>query len=357
MPTYEIGISPKSLRETLCVAQTAIANADVYDINCRERDIEKLNTVIAECDRMRPLGTDGTHGDRHTDRCGCEGTEGLYAPDGTPIPAQPKYQLQFDTARLLGSGDVTALAREQGRVWALDEETLRSFGREHGRQPGKTTGLVDAVEQYAQELRDRYVLGQGQAERARWFEGDGSLEQRFRDQKDRLLQKLSQGMDVPPEILRERGEQMSEEQPELHKPNSGKPVDECTRVHHMTFNAAGEAFPAMTSYWHRDGYIVTYCLLCGLDVIEVFRQQEPRAWRVEPREVVIEGASDMAAQPSMTVLVGKDDWIWQKMDVIPGEPDVWRSTQGIPLRADQVIVRHGPLRVLHRPQVPCGDES
>jgi hypothetical protein len=30
-----------------------------------------LQVLIDECDRMRPLGPDGKHGDRHTVECGC----------------------------------------------------------------------------------------------------------------------------------------------------------------------------------------------------------------------------------------------------------------------------------------------
>jgi hypothetical protein len=62
--------SPKSVRETLCVAQTAIG--EVYATNQRDTHIDLLGRLIAECDRHRPLGSDGKHGERHTATCGCQ---------------------------------------------------------------------------------------------------------------------------------------------------------------------------------------------------------------------------------------------------------------------------------------------
>lgn len=55
--------SPKMLRETLCRAQSL--TTDPYDIH-------RLQLLINECDRHRPLGPDGKHGNRHTVTCGCE---------------------------------------------------------------------------------------------------------------------------------------------------------------------------------------------------------------------------------------------------------------------------------------------
>lgn len=67
----EVSDSPKSLRETLCIAQTRIGNSGL-DKHRQERDISALGRLIAECDRHRPLGPDGKHGDLHTLTCGCE---------------------------------------------------------------------------------------------------------------------------------------------------------------------------------------------------------------------------------------------------------------------------------------------
>ena len=68
---YGVIDSPKMLRETLCVAQAAIRNS-VYNVDSRAREhVDRLGRLINECDRKRPLGPDGKHGDRHTDECGC----------------------------------------------------------------------------------------------------------------------------------------------------------------------------------------------------------------------------------------------------------------------------------------------
>lgn len=67
--------SPKMLRETLCVAQARIGNSPL-DADRREEHMSRLGRLIAECDRHRPLGPDGKHGDRHTPTCGCDDTAG-----------------------------------------------------------------------------------------------------------------------------------------------------------------------------------------------------------------------------------------------------------------------------------------
>ncbi|WP_189079259.1 hypothetical protein [Mangrovihabitans endophyticus] len=73
MTSYEVPDGPKMLRETLCLAQTAIgAVAGVTG----QHHIALLQRLVDECDRHRPLGRDGTHGDRHTRTCGCEDKQG-----------------------------------------------------------------------------------------------------------------------------------------------------------------------------------------------------------------------------------------------------------------------------------------
>lgn len=62
---------PKMLRETFCTAQNAIAHSP-YDDDRKQSHIDRLSRLIAECDRHRPLGANGKHGDLHTPTCGCE---------------------------------------------------------------------------------------------------------------------------------------------------------------------------------------------------------------------------------------------------------------------------------------------
>jgi hypothetical protein len=78
MTQMDVTDGPKMLRETLCVAQNAIANSP-YDDGRKKKHIDRLSRLIAECDRHRPLGSDGKHGNRHTPTCGCEDVDAATA--------------------------------------------------------------------------------------------------------------------------------------------------------------------------------------------------------------------------------------------------------------------------------------
>jgi hypothetical protein len=66
--------SVKMIRETLCVAQTWVGLCG--DPRAREH-VERLQRLIDECDRHRPLAANGKHGDGElcTATCGCEGSD------------------------------------------------------------------------------------------------------------------------------------------------------------------------------------------------------------------------------------------------------------------------------------------
>lgn len=70
MAELNVPDTPKMLRETFCVAQTRIGASDLDEAR-KDEHIARLGRLIAECDRHRPLGPDGRHGDRHTPTCGC----------------------------------------------------------------------------------------------------------------------------------------------------------------------------------------------------------------------------------------------------------------------------------------------
>lgn len=87
--------SLKMIRETLCLAQSAI-NRWPADEDRKPQHIARLGRLIDNIDRQRPLGPDGKHGDRHTSTCGCgvaSSSDGEVAtPDGVAAdlaPAQP----------------------------------------------------------------------------------------------------------------------------------------------------------------------------------------------------------------------------------------------------------------------------
>lgn len=69
-PHLVLADSLKAVREALCVAQTALNEPGLFLNNDSHSNL--IGRLIAEIDRQRPLGPDGTHGDRHTDTCGCE---------------------------------------------------------------------------------------------------------------------------------------------------------------------------------------------------------------------------------------------------------------------------------------------
>ena len=60
-----------ALRETLARVETLYGNVAHYDARQALADMARLSRLIAEIDRQRPLGSDGTHGNLHTPTCGC----------------------------------------------------------------------------------------------------------------------------------------------------------------------------------------------------------------------------------------------------------------------------------------------
>lgn len=70
---YVVPDGPKMLRETLCVAQTRIGLSG--DPRAREH-VDRLQRLVDECDRHRPIGPDEKHGTRHTPTCGCDVANG-----------------------------------------------------------------------------------------------------------------------------------------------------------------------------------------------------------------------------------------------------------------------------------------
>lgn len=81
--TYTIRDDPKMLRETLCVAQDVIGRS-LPDTDRKHKHIARISRLITECDRHRPLGPNGKHGDRHTPTCGCDDVP---LPDWAPTTA------------------------------------------------------------------------------------------------------------------------------------------------------------------------------------------------------------------------------------------------------------------------------
>lgn len=72
---YVVPDAPKQLRETLCIAQARIRRSGL-DVHRIDSDCARLQRLIDECDRLRPLGPGGNHdgpSERCTAYCGCAG--------------------------------------------------------------------------------------------------------------------------------------------------------------------------------------------------------------------------------------------------------------------------------------------
>lgn len=77
--SYALPVSPKSLRETMCVVEFALAELERSQPGYNAggsiaSHLERVREVVAECDRKRPTGTGGKHDNLHTDECGCDRT-------------------------------------------------------------------------------------------------------------------------------------------------------------------------------------------------------------------------------------------------------------------------------------------
>jgi hypothetical protein len=86
----------KMLRETLCLAQGLIGQTKAFNDRAGH-GIARLQELINECDRHRPLGVNGKHDNLHTETCGCEdkgpaSTWGRYRP----IRGELYYDLDND---------------------------------------------------------------------------------------------------------------------------------------------------------------------------------------------------------------------------------------------------------------------
>lgn len=68
--------SLKSVRETLCVAQSAMHELDRHNsAQIRKDHYDRIERLLEDIDRQRPLGSNGKHGSLHTPTCGCEDIE------------------------------------------------------------------------------------------------------------------------------------------------------------------------------------------------------------------------------------------------------------------------------------------
>lgn len=71
MATLTTNDSVKMLQETFCLVSAIIGNSTLSDGE-KHQHLGRLQRLINDCQRQRPTGFDGKHGNLHTDTCGCE---------------------------------------------------------------------------------------------------------------------------------------------------------------------------------------------------------------------------------------------------------------------------------------------
>lgn len=71
MASYTVPHDPKMVHEAMCLAEGVISRQDV-GVGRDVRYLQIISDFIKECERKRPLGPNGKHGNMHTAECGCE---------------------------------------------------------------------------------------------------------------------------------------------------------------------------------------------------------------------------------------------------------------------------------------------
>lgn len=113
---------PKDLRETLEEAHALILEWHPVG-SAPDEHLARLQLLIAECDRHRPLEPNGEHV-RHTGTCGCEG----YEED----PMEPIKAYFFEgEISLVEAYRMYKYSQGESFVYPPDVETLKKFHAEH----------------------------------------------------------------------------------------------------------------------------------------------------------------------------------------------------------------------------------
>jgi hypothetical protein len=118
-----VEVDPKGLRETLCEAQ-ALINQWMPMGTSPSIHSDRLQLLISECDRHRPLGPDGKHGDLHTATCGCVDHE------EDPMNSIREYFFEGEVT-LVEAYRMYMYSQGESFVYPPEVETLKKFHEEH----------------------------------------------------------------------------------------------------------------------------------------------------------------------------------------------------------------------------------
>lgn len=145
---------PKAIREALCLTWAALVCRYMH-LDGADHAARVLNALIQECDRHRPLGPDGKHGDRHTATCGCDDVPERYqvaeaAQDGQERAAN----VPADSGACGGGCEAAGALRQDAGTWrgrylaehAIAEECRRQIAARDKALSEAHASLLVAVE-------------------------------------------------------------------------------------------------------------------------------------------------------------------------------------------------------------------
>ena len=206
MPSSEqdqLWADPKMLRETLCIAQNLILSDSARQ--GRAQHGARLQRLIDECDRRRPLGVDGKHGSRHTANCGCE--EAMTTDQHVWIEAVVRRVQTSPRLPAYFVLDVTPADGGHGTVMTLSADRVRwrSMPNETGAKPDWHLSAVELEHKVSQleldlaqvlEERDELVVDNNEMASMLGRRDDNAMAHRAAQVK--LMKHLSMGMDSAP---------------------------------------------------------------------------------------------------------------------------------------------------------------
>lgn len=135
----------KMTREALCAAQSALHAQAASGALAAQNYLhsKRLQEIINEIDRLRPLGPDGQHGSLHTKHCGCYENN----------PFVPYEAVRLEKTRLGWKGVLReyvaeGIAAETSPAWwrPTKEGCLRAVLRWHRRQQQRKKRELEAEE-------------------------------------------------------------------------------------------------------------------------------------------------------------------------------------------------------------------
>jgi hypothetical protein len=123
----------KMMRETLCLAQSALLRGnETDDYRTSESTAKRIQHLINEIDRHRPLGSNGKHGNWHTQTCGCKDV------DHFPPPEDPINVYHVQPRPYVSRKAIPVRIIETGEEFRTIAECAKHIG-------GNAPGIADVI--------------------------------------------------------------------------------------------------------------------------------------------------------------------------------------------------------------------